>query len=77
MNGSSTPRRKGKVTEWQNGRWFLYLTEWNEEDSGGRQHMEIEIHYNTNELVLYTTDTKQFDEVKELFFKDPSRLRNQ
>ncbi len=68
------PRRKGKVIEYQNGRWFMYITEWDEEDSRGRQHTEIEIHHNTNELVLYTTDVKQFDKIKHQFFDDPNKI---
>lgn len=40
------PRRTGTIMEYQNGHYFMYLTEWSgEHDADGRAHREIEVYY--------------------------------
>jgi len=73
------PRRKGKLTEYQNGRYFMYVIEWDEVDERNRRHSEIEIHRDTEvevyhvetRLLKYSTDIKEFDEIKTMFFTNP------
>ncbi len=68
------PRRKGSIVEYQSGRYFMYVTEW-EEVSDGRKHREIEIAHNTTTIIWNSTDPNQFDKAQEIFFKDPGLFR--
>jgi hypothetical protein len=76
------PRRQGLIKEYQNGHYFMYVTEWEEQQrlDGGkaRPHREVEIYYvpitrivSTNDPVWSSTDPKQFHEAIELFMADP------
>lgn len=53
--------RKGIVTEYKKGHYYLTNTEW--EDG----HCEIEVHRCVPELLWHSCDTNQFDEAMELF----------
>ncbi len=65
------PRRKGKLTEYQNGRYFMYVTEWQEVDENQRQHKEIEVYFSPSIPVWNSTDPNIFDKALELFFDNP------
>lgn len=72
------PRRQGTVKEYQNGHYFLYVTEWEEQDKTARKHKEIEIYYakarvvrNFEDPIWNSTDTKLFDKALKQFYEDP------
>ncbi len=68
-----TPRRKGRVQEWQDGHYFLYITEWDaDEDGKGRRHVEVEVYQAKARLLWNTTDPNKIEEAKRLFFRDPT-----
>lgn len=64
------PRRRGTLAEYQSGRYFMYVTEW-EEVSNGRKHREVEIYHNTSTVIWNSTDPNQFEKAKEIFFESP------
>lgn len=71
------PRRKGTLTEYQNGHYFMYVTEWGaEEDGAGRKHVEIEIFYSKAQLIWNSTDPAKLEKVKEIFQEDPSAFKH-
>lgn len=67
------PRRSGKLTEYQNGHYFLYVTEWAAAEEGkGRRHIEIEVYYAKARSVWNTTDPRKLEEAKRIFDVKPS-----
>jgi len=76
------PRRKGIIREYQNGHYFMYVTEWEEQQKIGggkaRRHREIEIYYvpvyhlvSTEDPVWSSTDPAQFNEALKIFKTKP------
>lgn len=65
-------RRHGQISEYQNGRYFMYVTEWNATEEGiGRKHREIEVYHNASRVVWNSTDPNQFNDALEQFQRDP------
>lgn len=56
-----TPNRKGRVTEYKEGHYYLTHTEW--EDN----HIEIEIHVCIPQLLWHSCDAKQLEAAKKKF----------
>lgn len=72
----SKPRRQGRLTEYQHGHYFLYITEWDAQEEGaGRKHREIEIYYARAEPIWHSTDPNKFEQAKEIFFNSPELFR--
>ena len=70
-------RRQGKLSEYQNGHYFLYITEWNAAEEGaGRQHVEIEIYYAKSRSIWHTTDPWKLEEAKRIFNENPSAFES-
>lgn len=78
------PRRVGRISEYQNGHWFMYVTEWDETSGkGGRQHTEVEIYHVVTEHIYSsdrdklgdplwnTTDPNKLDEAIKAFMDKP------
>lgn len=77
-------RRRGEITEYQNGHYFMYVTEWQEQQKVGggkaRRHREIEIYYakarvvrNLNDDPMWnTTDPHIFEKALALFESNPA-----
>lgn len=77
-------RRKGQITEYQNGHYFLYVTEWEEQQKIGggqaRRHREIEIYYAkarhvrnlSDDPKWNTTDPNIFKKALKLFKENPA-----
>jgi len=73
------PRRTGRIEEYQNGHYFLYVTQWDETDENARRHREIEIYYAKARVVTQldtdpkwnSTDPGLFDKALALFMRDP------
>ena len=66
------PRRKGNVSEYQNGHYFLYVTEWDAaEDGAGRRHVKIEVFYAKARLLWNSTDPNKIEDAKKIFLADP------
>jgi hypothetical protein len=63
------PRRSGRVQEWQDGHYFLYVTEWDADGKG--QHIEVEVYFAKARLLWMTTDPRKIMEAKALFFENP------
>ena len=72
-----SPRRQGKLAEYQNGKYFMYLVEWDEVDEKARRHSEIEIYRVDTRLILNTTDRNKFNEIKERFFENPESFERE
>ena len=73
----TNPRRSGRLTEYQNGHYFLYVTEWDAaEDGAGRQHVEIEVYYAKARSVWNTTDPWKLDEAKRIFDANPAAFED-
>lgn len=67
------PRRNGTIREWQDGHYFLYITEWDaDEDGKGRRHVEVEVFHVAVKPIWNSTDPNKIEEAKRLFFRDPS-----
>ncbi len=55
--------RKGTVTEYKKGHYYLTYTEWED------KHCEIEVHRCVPELLWHSCDKNQLDDAKALFEK--------
>lgn len=73
------PRRTGTIEEYQNGHYFMYVTEWDETDEHARKHREIEVYYAKARVVTSletdprwnSTDPQLFESALALFQQDP------
>lgn len=71
------PRRTGRITEYQNNHWFMYVTEWEETDEDQRPHREIEVYYSRSQVVTKepiawaSTDPGLFDRALAVFMERP------
>ncbi len=68
-------RRRGAIQEFQNGRYFLYLTRWGATPDGVMERrQEVRIYREDQILVTYSDEVpnNMLDEAIELFAKDPS-----
>ena len=77
------PRRQGMIYEYQHGHYFMYVTEWQEQQKVGggvaRRHREIEIYYakarvvrGSDDPIWNSTDPNKFDMALQRFFDDPA-----
>lgn len=65
----SPPRRTGRVNEYQDGNWLLYITRWD-----GMPHAEVEIWRNDAELRWRTTDPSKINEAIVMFHSNPEQF---
>ncbi len=63
------PRRTGLVSEYQDGLWLLYVTQWDD-----MPHAEVEVWRNDARLAWRTTDPSKISQAVEMFHDDPERF---